>query len=480
LASSFSLAQSSSYRIVSLKASKPANQQGIFPISPYRILLVAMRETRYNRRGFSNQSEIVTTSDRTRALRWLILALLFSTSVVTYIDRVNISVTARQMMPAFGLTQQEMGWVFSAFVVGYAIFQLPGGWLADRLGARLVLTCALIWWSLCTALTAFVAASPLADMLGIVGALALVRFALGLGEAVALPSFNRAVANWMPSDARGLGIGIAIGGIGLGSAITPPIAAWVMVNWRWQTVFYLSAGLGLLMAILWWTLARDRPEEHPWAPESSPADTPRVERSALFPRLLLQHPSMWWLVLSYSCLGYVAYVYLSWFYLYLVNVRGFDNLRGGLYASLPFWAILVGCPVGGWATDRLATVYGVTRGRMIAGLSGMAWAGVAIVAGAFAGSASLAIASLSLGAGCLYFAVGAYWASTSDLSKTHAGALSGLMNTGANLGGALSPSLTPWLAAQWGWPIALATAGAVALLGAVLWLKIDPTKSPDG
>src|SRR6185503_15026545 len=113
------------------------------------------------------------------------------------------------------------------------------------------------------------AASPLADVLGIVGALAVVRFALGLGEAVALPSFNRAVTNWMPPDARGLGIGIAIGGIGFGSAITPPLAAWIMVNWRWQTVFYLSAGLGVVMGVLWWTLARDRPEEHFWGQRSA-------------------------------------------------------------------------------------------------------------------------------------------------------------------------------------------------------------------
>jgi len=422
----------------------------------------------------------VTNTSRTRSISWLILALLFGTSVVTYIDRVNISVTARQMMPAFGLTQQEMGWVFSAFVVGYALFQLPGGWLADRCGARLVLAGALIWWSLCTGLTAFVAASPLADMLGIVGALALVRFALGLGEAVALPSFNRAVANWMPPDARGLGIGIAIGGIGLGSAITPPIAAWVMVNWKWQTVFYLSAGPGLIMSILWWTLARDRPEEHPWTHRASfSTDAPRLDRQPVFRLSLLKHSTLWWLVLSYSCLGYVAYVYLSWFYLYLVNVREFDVLRGGLYASAPFWAILIGCPLGGWVTDRLAAAYGITRGRSMAGMSGMACAGCAIAAGAFADSALTAVACLSVGAGCLYFAVGAYWASTSDLSKTHAGALSGLMNTGANLGGALSPSLTPWMAAQWGWPIALAAAGAVALLGAVLWVNIDPAQKLD-
>jgi ACS family glucarate transporter-like MFS transporter len=254
-----------------------------------------------------------------------------------------------------------------------------------------------------------------------------------------------------------------------------------MVNWRWQAVFYLSAGLGLLMGLLWWLLARDRPEEHPWARRDSMTIESRgSDRADMDFRLsLLRKPAVWWLVLSYSCLGYVAYVYLSWFYLYLVNVRGFDALRGGLYASAPFLAILVGCPLGGWVTDRLAAAYGIARGRLLAGMSGMACAGVAIAAGGFADSAFVAIASLSAGAGCLYFAVGAYWASTTDLSQAHAGALSGLMNTGANVGGALSPTLTPWMAAQWGWPVALAAAGAVAILGAVLWLKIDLEHRPE-
>jgi MFS transporter, ACS family, glucarate transporter len=122
----------------------------------------------------------------------------------------------------------------------------------------------------------------------------------------------------------------------------------------------------------------------------------------------------------------------------------------------------------------LAARYGITQGRFIAGMAGMAVAGCAIAVGGFVDSALVAIASLSLGAGCLYFAVGAYWASTTDLSKTHAGALSGLMNTGANVGGAISPSLTPWIAAQWGWPVSLAAAGAIALLGAALWIWIKP------
>ncbi|HXX74658.1 MAG TPA: MFS transporter [Nitrospiraceae bacterium] len=413
-------------------------------------------------------------------IRWIILALLFLVSMVTYIDRVNISVTARQMMPAYGLTDQEMGLIFSSFVIGYALFQIPGGWLADRCGTRVVLTLALIWWSVCTALTAIAATTSLVALFGIVGALAVVRGSLGVGEAVALPAFNRAVADWLPAGSRGFGIGMAIGGIGLGSAITPPLAAWIMVNWRWQTVFYLASLMGLGMALLWWIVARNHPHEHPWTNEAERALIPRVAAPGLFLavpwRVFARSPTLLWLVASYTCLGYLAYIYMSWFYLYLVNVRGFDLLRGGLYAAAPFLVMLVFCPLGGWMTDRLATRYGVRNGRVWAGMTGMGLAGLTVALGGYVDSPWLAVASLSLGAGWLYFAVGAYWASTTDLSKTYAGTLSGLMNTGANLGGALSPTVTPWLADHWGWPVSLLVAALIALAGALMWLRIDPGK----
>lgn len=411
--------------------------------------------------------------------RWLILGLLFAVSVVTYVDRVNISVAARQMMPALGLTDQQMGFVFSAFVIGYALFQIPGGWLADRWGARLVLTVGLLWWSCFTALTAIAAASFLTGPLGILGALVLIRFLLGVGEGVALPTFNRAVTDWLPAQERGMGIGIAIGGIGVGSAATPPLTAWIMVNYGWQTAFYLSAALGIGLAGLWWSVVRDRPDDHSQKKESPARSSSScsITRSSAIPWAAWRKtPSVWWLVLSYTCLGYVAYIYLSWFYLYLVNVRGFNLLRGGLYAAAPFLAILVFCPLGGWITDRMALKHGITKGRRIVGQIGMVLAAFFIAGGAIAGSPYWAIANLSFGAGWLYFSVGAYWSSTSDLSKSHAGSLSGLMNMGANVGGTISPTLTPWIAEQWGWPCSLSVAALIALAGGLMWLKIDPEK----
>jgi ACS family glucarate transporter-like MFS transporter len=424
--------------------------------------------------------------------RWKILALLTLISVITYVDRVNISVAARQMMPELGLTQVQMGTVFSAFVLGYALFQVPGGWLGDRWGSRRVLAAAVVWWSLFTALTALAGTLPTAQWLGVLGSLILVRCLIGVGEAAALPNFNRTVADWLPSRERGLGMGVSIGGIGLGSALTPPIVAWMMVNYGWQSAFYASGAAGVLIALLWAWYARDRPEQHPGVNEAElryivgvggaaaagPPPTTKETPLALSPpepvpwSAFLRTPTVWWLVLSYTCLGYTAYVYMSWFYLYLVNERGFTVLRGAFFASGPFLAITVLCPLGGWVTDRLAVRLGISRGRSSVGCTGMLLSGLCILTGTLAADPLGAVLLLSLGAGFLYFTVGAFWAGTIDLAPRHAGTLSGVMNTGANIGGTISPTLTPWLAEQFGWNVSLGVAAGIATLGGLLWLLV--------
>ena len=415
--------------------------------------------------------------------RWKILALLTLISIITYVDRVNISVAARQMMPALGLTQMQMGYVFSAFVLGYALFQIPGGWLGDRWGTRLVLAGAVVWWSVFTALTAVAGTLPTSEWLGILGSFILIRFLIGVGEAAALPNFNRAVANWFPLRERGLGMGVSIGGIGIGSAITPPLVAWMMVNLGWQSTFYAAGLAGVLIAGLWGWYATDRPEQHHGVTHAELVHI-QGESAGATPSLLLvepvpwrafaRTPSVWWIVLSYTALGYVAYVYMSWFYLYLVNERGFGVLRGAFFASGPFLAMTVLCPLGGWVTDRVAAALGVNAGRSWVGGAGMLLSGTCIVAGTQIAEPYAAITLLSLGAGFLYFTVGAFWASTIDLAPRHAGTLSGIMNTGANVGGTISPTLTPWLAEHFGWNMSLGFAATIAAIGGLLWLLIRP------
>ena len=416
---------------------------------------------------------------RRSRVRWQIIGLLFLISVVTYIDRVNISVAGKELMPVFGLSAVQLGAVFSSFVLGYALFQIPGGWLGDRWGARRVLTLAVLWWSLFTVLTAEADRLFLSALLGILGSLILIRFLIGVGEAAALPNFNRTVANWLAPSERGLGMGVSIGGIGLGSAMTPPLVAWLMIQYGWKTAFYVTGFLGLFVAAVWYLFSRDNPHDHPrvnqreldWITRTS-----EESRSALSTRQpmaeLLKIRSVWFLTLSYTMLGYIAYIYLSWFFLYLVDVRHFTVLQGSFWASGPFIAMALFCPLGGWLSDRLTKKYGRREGRNGVGGAGMLLTGLFIFSGAMAREPYTAIILLSLGAGILYATVGAYWASTIDLSHEHSGTLSGLMNMGANLGGTLSPTLTPLIGEAWGWPAALTVAAGVAFLGSLLWLGV--------
>jgi ACS family glucarate transporter-like MFS transporter len=417
--------------------------------------------------------------NRRSRVRWQILGLLFLISVVTYIDRVNISVAGKELMPVFGLSAVQMGAVFSSFVLGYALFQIPGGWLGDQWGARRVLTLAVLWWSLFTVLTAEADRLFLSALLGILGSLILIRFLIGVGEAAALPNFNRTVANWLAPSERGLGMGISIGGIGLGSALTPPLVAWLMIQYGWKTSFYVTGCIGMVVAAAWYLFSRDNPHEHPWVDQRELAWITRSSGGSQ-PLPSSNHPmagllkirSVWFLTLSYTMLGYIAYIYLSWFFLYLVNVRHFTVLQGSFWASGPFIAMALFCPLGGWLSDALTQKYGRRKGRAGVGSAGMLLTGLLIFAGAMARDPYTAIVLLSLGAGILYSTVGAYWASTIDLSHRHSGALSGLMNMGANLGGTLSPTLTPMIGEAWGWPVALSVAAAAAFLGSLLWLGV--------
>jgi len=419
------------------------------------------------------------TEHKPSRVRWRILGLLFLISVVTYIDRVNISIAGKELMPVLGLSAVQMGTVFSSFVLGYALFQIPGGWMGDRWGSRRILTLAVLWWSLFTVLTAKADHLFSSKLIGVLGSLILIRFLIGVGEAAALPNFNRTVANWLAPSERGLGMGVSIGGIGLGSAMTPPLVAWLMIQYGWKTAFYVTGSLGIGVAGAWYLSSRDDPRKHPGVNQQELdwiTRTSGESQSALPAKQsmadLLKTRSVWFLTLSYTMLGYIAYIYLSWFFLYLVNVRHFTVLQGSFWASGPFIAMALFCPLGGWLSDRLTKKYGRREGRNGVGGAGMLLTGLLIFSGAMAREPYTAIVLLSLGAGILYATVGAYWASTIDLSHEHSGALSGLMNMGANLGGTLSPTLTPLIGEAWGWPAALTVAAGVALLGSLLWLGV--------
>jgi ACS family glucarate transporter-like MFS transporter len=421
--------------------------------------------------------------------RWLIVALLFGIYMLMVIDRVSISIAAKFIMPEYQLSEVQIGWIFSAFLVGYALCQIPGGWLGDRFGPRRVLAVAVFWWSFFTVVTALAGDLFLTSLIGVVGSFVVVRVLFSLGEGAGVPNYTRTVTNWVAPQERGLALGLVLSGNSFGAAVTPPLVAWIMVTFGWRIAFYLAGGVGIIAALVWYWFATDRPEEHPRVNSAelqyiAQAGVPSPTRSqALGPvpwrAILGRRIDLWFLTAATFIGGYVLYIYISWFYLYLVNVRGFSALSGGVYGAGPFLVGTIAAPLGGWLSDRVSQRFGKRLGRCGIGCSGLLLSGGAIFVGAAATDPYLAVLFLSLGGGALFFSSSAIFATVIDLVRAYAGTVTGFVNMGIHLGGAISPTLTPILAQRFGWESALYIAAALALLGALFWLGVNPERAID-
>jgi MFS transporter, ACS family, glucarate transporter len=404
---------------------------------------------------------------------------MFLMGAISYLDRVNISIAGQTLQKEFDISNVQLGYVFSAFVIGYALFQVPGGRLADRFGPRWIVTIGVLWWSLFTTLTALVPAG-----LGIsLWTLAAVRFLLGIGEAVVYPASNRLVANWIPTMERGAASGFIFAGVGAGAGITPPLITYILVNWGWRWSFYVSALIGVVAGIGWYLLARDSPRDHPWIDKKEiahieaglPAAAEVLGTHKVAPwGAVLRNRHIGLVTLSYFAYGYSAFIFFSWFFIYLNKVRGLDLKSSAFYSMLPFLAMATCSPVGGWISDMVMRRYGKRAGRCGIGVFGLAGAALLIALATQVESARIASIFLACGVGSLYLAQSSYWAVTADIAGASAGSVSGVMNMGAQIGAALTATLTPAIADSFGWTASFLTAAGLCAMGSIAWLFVDP------
>lgn len=422
-------------------------------------------------------------TSNTTHVRWVLVLWLFVLSAISYLDRVNISVAAGSIADDFRLTDVQLGRVFSALLVGYAAFQTIGGRLADRFGPRRVLTAGVLWWGVFTALTALVPA----NIAGALWSLMAVRFLLGAGEAVIYPSANQFIARWIPVRERGIANGWIFAGVGAGAGLTPPLVTYMMVHHGWRSSFWLCALIGCAAGAIWFLIARDLPEHHPQiSPQelaiiqsglTLPSGPQPTDRALLPWRRLFQSREVWAVTLSYFCYGYVAWIFFSWFFRYLAKVRGLDLKASAFYAMLPPLAMLVGCLSGGTLNDWLTTKLSLRAGRCFLAAVSMAGAGMFVAFGSRLQSPRTASLILAGGAGALYLSQSSFWSVTADIAGSSSGSVSGFMNTGNQIGAALTASLTPWIAQQFGWNASFAVGAALCVLGAASWLLVDPSRT---
>jgi ACS family glucarate transporter-like MFS transporter len=412
-------------------------------------------------------------------IRWLLVFGLFILSAVAYLDRVNISIAGSTIAAEYHLSQIQLGWIFSTFLWGYAIFQTPGGWLADRFGPRRVLAAGVLWWGIFTALTAAVSAK----IAFAVFFFAAVRFLLGAGEAIIYPASNQFVSRWIPSPERGIANGLIFAGVGAGAGVTPMLITYIMVRHGWRTSFWMSAIIGLIAGVAWYIEARDTPEEHALVSASELAHiqagrTITSTGAARIPwRTIFSSKEVLALTLSYFSFGYVAWIFFNWFFSYLANVRGLNLKASAFYTTLPFLAMATCSSLGGAISDKLTKLYGKRVGRCGIAVFGLLLTAVFLSFGSQVHSARLASIVLAGGAGALYLSQSSFWAVTADIASGSSGSVSGFMNMGNQFGGALTLILTPFLASRFGWTTPFFVAAGLSLLGALAWLLVEPERT---
>jgi len=291
------------------------------------------------------------------------------------------------------------------------------------------------------------------------------------------------VSRWIPSAERGIANGLIFAGVGVGAGATPILITHVMVRYGWRWSFWMSAVIGLMAGTVWYFVARDTPEEHSHVsvPELTHIQAGRTVKSASDGRIpwstIFRSKEVLALTLSYFSFGYVAWIFFSWFFIYLAKVRGLDLKVSAFYTTLPFLAMAACSPVGGAISDKLTKLYGKRAGRCGIAVFGLLLTSVFLTFGSQVQSARLASVVLAGGAGALYLSQSSFWSVTADIAAGSSGSVSGFMNMGNQFGGALTASLTPAIASRFGWTTSFCVAAGLAVLGAAAWLLVDPERA---
>ena len=396
------------------------------------------------------------------------MAMLCATATAGYICRVNVSTAAPLLMEEFGLSQIEMGRIFSAFLLGYALFQIPSGMIADRFGAQRVLSWIAWLWVLFTVIQTFTGSGAFQ----VTTATALIvfmifRFLTGISASPTYPGSAQGVSQWVLPEYQGRANGIVIASIGIGSALAPPLVSNIMVTLGWRAAMIASAVPALAIALLW--LRIKEPVHVNLYPQTQKGTDDQESRGKI------RSASFYLLTISYTLQGYVGYIFVTWFYLYLVQERNFSLLGGAWMSSLPWILSIISIPLGGFISDRLAAgKSGQVWGRRIVPLTGMALSGILISVGAHTASAVIAAISRAFATALILCVEGPFWAMMMRIAGRKSGTAGGIMNMGSNLGGLISPMLTPVIASLIGWENALHVAAVLAVVGALLWLWIKP------
>jgi ACS family glucarate transporter-like MFS transporter len=414
-------------------------------------------------------------------IRWRIFSMLFGFGFVAYLQQKSITVAAAPMMPDLGLTQMQIGWLEWAFVLGYASFQLPGGIIGQRLGARRMFVIIGIVALLAMMLTplAPLALSGTALLVTLLG----LQVLLGLAQGPIFPVSSGVMETWFRPDQWALPQGLQSMGLQFGAALTPPVIAILMDNFGWQRALFFPALPALALIVVWAWYGRNTPAEHPSVTPAELAElgadsVAQIQTTISWWRLgrLVSDRSMLLLTLSYIAMNYVFYLMANWCFLYLVQERHFSILEGGWLAAAPPLAAALGAGIGGKLAIDLCARFGFRWGFRLVPLVSLPAAGLLLLVAVYAGNPYGAVLALALCYAAVELTEGSYWAATMFVARADTMSAGGILNTGGNVGGLIGIPIVAYLSGHGHWTTAFLIGTLCALLGAVAWLGVDATR----
>lgn len=426
-------------------------------------------------------------------VRYGVLAFACTLSLITYLDRVCISRVQKEIQSELQITKEQMGWVFTTFLIGYGLFEIPGGWMGDVWGSRRVLFRIVVWWSAFTALTGCIWAFPPAGLALIL--MLAVRFLFGAGEAGAYPNLTRVIGVWFPYRERGMANGTIWMSARLGGAIAPLVIGRLTVWLGWRQAFWVLGCIGIVWAIAFFFWFRDRPEEMPGcnqaerdliAGDQVTSQAPSSSSDHSWPPLrnLIASPTTWAMGVAAFGVSFGWYFYPTWQPKYLEDVHRIAFHESEILTGLPFLCGAVGCLVGGRLSDWLIRATGSRRwGRSLIGLFGFSGAGLCVLGTGYITTPGQAVFLLCLAFLINDLAIPCIWAVSADIGGRYVGTVAGIMNTVGALGGMISPVMIPYVLGDPSqtipaerWRIIFAILAIAWFVSAAAWLFIDASK----
>ena len=396
--------------------------------------------------------------------------MLVILGMVTFLDRINISVAGAAIMQDLQLSPLQWGWVQSAFILSYGLMQIPMGALGDRFGHRKILTAIVLWWSAFTAFT---------GMAGGLASLLVIRFMFGIGEAGSSPCSTGVISRWFEKNEVGKAQGYVWAASRMGGALTPfvviPVMAWV----GWRAAFYLLGALGVVWAVVWYFYYHDPQGAKPLAAAEQPiaSGENREPATANLWHAVLRSRQFWLICAMYFFYAFGSWFFFSWFPTFMELGRGFDKSELTYAVAVPFVMSMIGNIAGGHLTDKLSARYGIKTGRKALGSTSLAVSAVCMFLAAFIPGKMAVFVFLSLCFGIFDLMLPSAWALCIDLGKQHAGTISGAMNTAGNIGGFCCGILFGQLVQSSGnYNLPLYMISAMLVVSAILFAFINPAK----